>query len=67
MREGSTIHILKILGLALALPTTILSVGFGIFYLTEQNIISQGLGLGILLVVVGYFLFMMVRYALNKK
>lgn len=67
MSEGSAGNTLKMMGLALALPSTILGVAYLIYYLTEQKIISEGMGLVILISVVGYFFFLMVRYALNKK
>ena len=65
--ESTTKNILKVLGLALALPSTILGVGFGVFYLIEQDLVSQELGLGMLLAIMVYFFYLMVRYALNKK
>ena len=67
MSEGSAKNIIKIMGLALALPSTILGVAFLIYYLIEEKLISQGLGLFILIAVVGYFFYLMVRYAFNKK
>lgn len=67
MSESTTRNILKVLGLALALPSTILGVGFGIFYLIEEDLISQNVGLGLLLAIMAYFFYLMIRYALNKK
>ena len=65
--EASAKNILKILGIALALPSTILGVAFGVYYLISEKIISQEVGLLVIVLIVAYFFYLMVRYArLNK-
>lgn len=66
-KEGSAKHILKIMGLAMALPSTILGVTFGVYYLIENKVISQAVGLVIILTIVFYFFYLMIRYARSKK
>ena len=58
---------MKIVGIALALPSTILGVFFTIYYLIQENIISETLGLSFLVLIICYFFYLMVRYAIAKK
>lgn len=60
-------NIIKILGIALALPSTILGVAFSVYYLIEEKIISQEIGLIVILIVVAYFFYLMVRYARSSS
>ena len=59
-------NILKILGLAIGLPSSILGTFFLMYFLIENKYISPLVGLSIILLIVGYTFFLMVRYA-NKK
>jgi hypothetical protein len=58
---------LIVLGLALALPSTLLGVGVSIVYLIQQKIISQTVGLLIIVAVVFNTFYLMMRYAKKKK
>jgi len=58
---------LAVLGLAMGLPSVILGTSFGVYHLIEAGKISNGTGLLIIVLVVVQFLFLMVRYVLNKK
>jgi hypothetical protein len=55
------------MGLALGLPSTIVGVFFLLNQLVKAGYISWNMLLGILLGVVGYMLFFMVRNVLVKK
>lgn len=57
----------KVLGLALGLPSLILGVFFGLYYLVEKQIISWTALLVVMLLVIGNTLFLMVRYGLVGK
>lgn len=67
METGLVKNTLKVVAIALALPSTILGVFFLIYYLINKNIISQNLGLGFLVLIIAYFFYLMVRYATSKK
>lgn len=55
-------NIFKVLGLALGLPSTILGVFALIYYLAEEKkIISYGAGLSILLVIIGYTFYLIIK------
>ena len=58
---------LKVLGLAISFPSTILFLAFGISKLVEEGIINRSLGFGIFFIVIFNILWLMVRYAFNKK
>jgi len=57
----------KVLGLALGLPSLILGVFFGLYYLVEKQIIGWTALLVVMLLVIGNTLFLMVRYGLVGK
>jgi hypothetical protein len=59
-------NIVKILALAIGLPSSILGVFFLMYFLIERNIISPATGLITIVVLIAYTFFMMVKYA-NKK
>ena len=56
-----------IMGLAMGLPSTILAVAVMAFKLVEGGYISQWVALGIVLTVIVYMFFLMIRYAIYKK
>lgn len=56
-----------VMGLALGLPSTIVGVFFLLYYLVQRQIISWNLALGLIIVVVGYMLFLMVKNGLDRK
>jgi len=58
---------LKVLALALSLPSTIFACAFGIWRLVENEIISRGVGITILLAIVINTLVWMVVYALKNR
>ncbi len=60
-------NILKIVGLAVGLPSSILGVFIIIYILVEKNIITATLGLVIILIVITYTFYLMIRYALKKQ
>jgi len=55
------------MGLAVGLPGTIIGVFYLLYQLVQNGYISWNMLLGILLFVIGYFLFLMVRNVLVKK
>ncbi len=55
------------MGLAVGLPGTIIGVFYLLYQLVQTGYISWNMLLGILLFVIGYFLFLMVRNVLVKK
>lgn len=56
-----------IMGLALSLPSTILGISFVVYKLYKNGIISQGVGLIILLISIANIFYIMVRYVLKRK
>ena len=58
---------LIVMGLALGLPSTIVGLFFLLYQLVKAQIISWNALLIILLVVIGYMLFLMVKNVLDKK
>ena len=64
--NGNKSNIIKVVGLAVGLPSSILGVFGLIYFLTEENIISNGMGLIIILAIIGYTFFLMIRYATKK-
>jgi len=58
---------LLVMGLALALPGTIIGIFFLLYELVRNSIITWNLLLVSLLVVVFYFLILMVKNGLGKK
>lgn len=61
------INLKLILGLALGLPSTILGVFWLTYELHRRKIISENLGLLIMVLVVVNTLYLMIRYGLAKK
>ncbi len=55
------------MGLAVGLPSTIIGVFYLLYSLQKSGYISWNVLLGILLGVIGYFLFFMVKNVLGKK
>jgi hypothetical protein len=55
------------MGLALGLPGTIIGVFYLLYSLVQNGHISWNMLLTILLLVIGYFLFLMVKNVLGKK
>ena len=55
------------MGLALGLPGTIVGVFYLLYSLVQNGHISWNMLLTILLLVIGYFLFLMVKNVLGKK
>lgn len=51
----------------MGLPSTILAVAVMAYKLVEADLIEQWVGLLIVLVVIVYMFFLMIRYALYKK
>lgn len=58
---------LIVMGLALGLPSTIVGLFFLLYQLVKAELISMNALLIILLVVVGYMLFLMVKNVLDRK
>jgi hypothetical protein len=58
---------LKVLGLAISFPSTILTLAFGVHKLVDQGLVSRNLGFGLFFIVIFNILWLMVRYAFNKK
>jgi hypothetical protein len=55
------------MGLAVGLPGTIIGVFYLLYQLVKSGYISWNMLLGILLLVIGYFFFMMVKNVVGKK
>ena len=67
MKENSKKrNILKAVGLAVGLPSSMLGVFSFAYYLVSKSIISMELALVIFLSIIFYTFYMMIRYA-NKK
>ena len=58
---------LVVMGLAIALPSTILGAFLFFDFLVKKNFISYEVSLVLLLIVIVYFLMMMVKYGMAKK
>lgn len=54
--------LLAIMGLAMALPTTVLAVAYVIYKLIEEGMISSEMGIALLVAVIANFFFLMFRY-----
>jgi len=67
MKNSSQQKWWQVLGLALGLPSIILGVFFGVYSLVQNQVISWGWALFILILVIGNTLFLMVRYGLVNK
>ncbi len=55
------------MGLAVGLPGTIIGVFYLLYVLVQKGYISWNMLLGILLLVIGYFFFLMVKNGVGKK
>ncbi len=55
------------MGLAVGLPGTIIGVFYLLYSLVQAGHISWNMLLGILLAIIGYFFFLMVKNVLGKK
>ena len=58
---------IKVLGLALSFPSLILSLAYCTYLLVENEIVSMAVGYSIFFIVIFNILWLMIRYALNKK
>ncbi len=59
--------LLAIMGLAMALPATVLAVAYIVYKLIEEKIISNGLGITLLVAVIANFFFLMFRYLRKER
>jgi len=59
-------NIIMTVSLALSLPSSILAIFYFVYYLIEKNIISETLGLGIIVTSIISILVMMVKYASKR-
>jgi hypothetical protein len=59
-------NIIKIVGLAIGLPSTILGIFFFIYFLIQEKIISTNLGLILIVLVIVNIFYLMIRYAVKK-
>ncbi len=59
-------NIVKVLGLAVGLPSSILGVFAFVYFLIDKNYISSTTGLLLIVAIIAYTFYLMLRYA-NKK
>ncbi len=59
-------NIARVLGLAVGLPSSILGVFGVVYYLISENIISTYVALALIVTIILYTFYLMIRYA-NKK
>lgn len=59
-------NILKVLGLGLGLPSTILGIFALVYYLMDSGYISNEIAVSIIVLVIFYTFYLMYKYA-NKK
>jgi hypothetical protein len=59
-------NIVKILGLAIGLPSTILGIFFFIYFLIQEKLISTNVGLILIVLVIANIFYLMIRYAVKK-
>jgi len=59
-------NIIKVVGLAVGLPSSILGVFALVYFLINKNIVSASVGLLLILIIIAYTFYLMIRYA-NKK
>ncbi len=59
-------NILKVLGLGLGLPSTILGIFAFVYYLMDSGYISNEIAVSIIVLVIFYTFYLMYKYA-NKK
>ncbi|MDC1175219.1 hypothetical protein OAT67_07475 [Bacteriovoracaceae bacterium] len=58
---------LKVMGLAVSLPSTIFGLAWGMMELVKMNVFSKPVGFSIFLLIIAYTFYMMIYYARNKK
>ncbi len=58
---------IKVVALAMSLPSTIFVCAWAIWQLVEEGLISRGVGITILLAIVGNTLILMVLYAIKNR
>lgn len=56
-----------VVAIALGLPSSILGLSFVFYQLVQKEILTQGVALGIFVVILANSLYLMVRYAISKK
>lgn len=59
-------NIIKIVGLAVGLPSTILAIFFFIYHLIQTKVVSMEIGLSLIILVIAYIFYVMIRYAIKK-
>lgn len=59
-------NILKVVGLAVGLPSSILGVFGFVYFLIHKEYISTAVGLSLILTIIFYTFYLMIKYA-NKK
>lgn len=59
-------NIIKVVGLAVGLPSSILGVFGFVYFLIHKDYISPMVGLALILAIIAYTFFLMLKYA-NKK
>jgi len=59
-------NILKVVGLAVGLPSSILSIFILVYILMDKEIISETAALIMILLIIASTFFLMVRYAIKK-
>lgn len=60
-------NIIKVVGLAVGLPSSILGVFGAIYFLMNKNYISTGVGLILIVSIIAYTFYLMIRYATKKQ
>jgi hypothetical protein len=60
-------EILKVMGLALGLPSLVLGLFFGLYSLVEAKLISWTIALALIVIVIFNALILMVKYGMAKK
>jgi hypothetical protein len=59
-------NIIKVVGLAVGLPSSILGVFAFVYFLIHENYITPVVGLLLIILIIAYTFFLMLKYA-NKK
>ncbi len=65
MKEEKT-NIAKVVGLAVGLPSSILGVFGFVYYLIEKDYISAYVGLTLIVLIIIYTFYLMIKYAAKK-
>lgn len=66
-KNNDAVGFIKVLGLALLLPSAIMGIYFIVEYLTQKNYISRNAGIYSLLAFIAVIFGLMVKYALVKQ